>query len=49
MEAAESNDLRETLPSIPSPSELELVTVSKNNVTTLYDGSGRDGKDAIVE
>jgi hypothetical protein len=49
MEAGQTSDLRETPPTNPAPSTFRRVGVSKTNITTLYDGSGRDGKDAIVE
>jgi hypothetical protein len=49
MEASQTSHLPEIPPTNPAPSEFRRVAVSETNITTLYDGSGRDGKDAIVE
>jgi hypothetical protein len=49
MEAGQSSDLPEIPPTNLAPSQFKRVAVNKTNFTTLYDGPGRDGKDAIVE
>jgi hypothetical protein len=49
MEAGQTSDIAETPPANPAPSEFRRVAVSETSFTTLYDGSEKDGKDAIVE
>jgi len=50
MEASQIGILPETPPTHPAaPLEVRRVDVSKTNITTLYDRSWRDRKDAIVE
>ncbi|PMD64586.1 uncharacterized protein K444DRAFT_583031 [Hyaloscypha bicolor E] len=49
MEAGQTSDIAETPPANPAPSEFRRVDVSETSFTTLYDGSEKDGKDAIVD
>jgi hypothetical protein len=53
MDAGQSSGIPETLPTDQPtdhpPAQIKQPTVKDFGFTILYDGSGRDGEDALVE